>query len=162
MTLDEARKLQKRNENKAIISFLIAFTVIGLLTALMFSYTKVLERSSFYWLMPIIAMIITVMATKIYKFFSKKELVGRVVHVHIYSLRERSRKGLNYGTGANSKPRRREAEIIVQSDDGSSVMLTVKHQDTVAKLSDGDKVAVLRFVDTPVIIEDIGKELAYQ
>lgn len=161
MTLNEARKLQKRNETKAITAFLIAFTVIGLLTALMFSFTKVLEHSSFYWLIPIIAMIITVMATKIYRFFSKKELIGRVVHVHIYSLRERRRKGLGYGTGSNSTRIRKEAEIIVQSDDGSSVMLTVTHQDTVAKLSDGDKVAVLRFVDTPVIIEDLGKERSY-
>ncbi len=161
MTLNDARKLQKKNEAKAITSFLIVFAVIGLLTALMFSYTKVLERSAFYWLIPIIAMMITVRATKIYRFLSKKELVGRVVHVHIYSLRERSRRGLGYGTGTNSKPRRSEAEIIVQSDDGSSVMLTVKHQDTVAKLSDGDKVAVLRFVDVPVIIEDLGKERSY-
>ena len=161
MTLKDARALQKRNETKAIISFLIAFTAIGLLTAYMFSFTKILEHSSFYWLLPILAMMITVRTTKIYRFLSKKEFVGRVVHVHIYSLRERSRKGLGYGTGANSRRRRQEAEIIVQSDDGGSVMLTVKHQDTVAKLSDGDKLAILRFVDTPVIIEDLGKERSY-
>ncbi len=161
MTLDEARKLQKKNETNSIVSFLVCFTAIGLLTAVMFSYTTVLEKSAFYWILPIATLAIAVKTTKIYLFLSRKEFIGRVVHVHIYSIRERQRKGFNYGTGANSTKRRNEAEIIVESEDGSSVMLTVKHQDTVAKLSDGDKLAILRFIETPVIIEALGKERSY-
>lgn len=161
MTLNEARKLQKKNETKSIVSFLVCFTVIGLLSALMFSYTTVLEKSAFYLMLPSFALTMAVIKTKIYLFLTRKEFIGRVVHVHIYSIRERQRKGFNYGTGANSTKRRNEAEIIVENEDGSSVMLTVKHQDTVAKLSDGDKLAILRFIEAPVIIEDLGKERSY-
>ncbi len=161
MTLEEARKLQKKAETKSIVSFLVCFTVIGLLAALMFSYATVLERSAFYWILPIAALAISVKTTKIHLFLSRKEFIGRVVHVHIYSLRERQRKGFNYGTGQSSTRRKSEAEIIVESEDGHSVMLTVKHQDTVAKLSDGDKLAILRFIEAPIIIEDLGKERSY-
>lgn len=161
MTLNDARKIQKQNETRSLTAFLISFTIIGLLTAIMFSFTDVLEHSAFYLTIPITAMLAAIMLTGIYKFLSKKEFTGRVVHVHIYSIRERRRKGINWGTGAGAMPRRQEAEIIAEDPEGKSVMLTVKHQDTVSKLSVGDKIAVLRFVETPVIIEDTGKERSY-
>lgn len=161
LTVKEAEKLQKKRETTSIISFLAAFTVIGILTAIMFGYSKVLEMSSFYCIPPAVALGIAIKASEIYQFLSPRKFSGEVVHVHIYGIRERKRKGLNYGSGTNSSSQKNEAEIIVQSSDGKSKILTVKDQDTVKRLSMGDKVILYRFLDTPVITEDLGKERSY-
>lgn len=161
LTEKEAEKLQKKRESNSIIGFLTAFTIIGILTSIMFGCNEVLEMSSFYCIPPAVALGIAIKASGIYRFLSPKKFSGEVVHVHIYSIRERRRKGINWGTGSGSMPRSTEAEIIVQSNDGKSKILTVKDQDTVKRLSMGDKAIVYRFLDTPVITEDLGKERSY-
>ncbi len=152
LTLNEARSIQKEREKKAIISFTASILLIALGTFLLFYFTDVLELSTAFYLIPIGMIGFAVKKTEIYKLFSAKEFTGKVVRMDVYPVKVGKIRGerlyqQNWGEAL---------EIYLIVDDGKrSKTATLYASKDTAPLSVGDTVALLRFIYTPVMIEDV-------
>lgn len=152
LTLKEARTIQKKRERKAIISFIssVLFILIG--SFILFNFTEILTVSTIFYLIPIGLLGVAVKNTKIYKFFNSKEFTGKVLRMDVYPVKVGSIKGddiyeQDWGEAL-------EISIIVDNNGRSKSATLYASKDT-ARLSVGDTVTILRFIDTPIIIEDV-------
>ena len=151
MTITEARKIQKERERKAIYSFIAAVAFIGIGSFLLFCFTEILLVSTVFYLIPIGLFALAVKKTGIYKFLEPKEFVGTVVKMDVYPVKVGKIRGddtyeQNWGESL-------EVELII--DNGSKTkMVAVLASKATWYLAEGKKVALLRFIYNPIIIEE--------
>lgn len=150
LTLKEARKTQKEREGKALAWFIASLVGTLLITYLLIEFTSLFETHSIFYLVPVLILGFAVKKTEIYKFASAKEFVGKVIYLNVYTVKEQRVKGersymMNYGL---------EVEMIVQSEDGRSKSLQIPAGPITNNIAEGTSLAILRFIDVPIIIND--------
>jgi len=151
MTLKEAREKQKERERKAIYSFLASIAFIGVGSFLLFYLTDILSISSIFYLIPIGLFALAVKKTKIHKFLEPKEFVGKIVKMDVYPVKVGKIRGddtyeQNWGESL-------EVELIVDNGDKTKMVAVLASKAT-WHLAEGKKVAILRFIYYPIIIEE--------
>ena len=149
LTLKEARKLQKQREGKAVGLFLASLIVTLLITFVLMEYTSVFEINSVFYLIPVSILSLAVKKTEIYKFATTKEFVGKVVYLNVYVTRDQRIKGRITYTTVDSL----EVEMIIENDEGKSKSLQIPSSPATYNIAEGTRLALLRFVDTPIILE---------
>lgn len=150
LTLDEAKKIQKERERKSLIISLSSFVSTALVTFILYSFTGIFEMSSIFWLIPIIIVVLTLKKTCLYLFLIPRVFKGKVVRMDVYAVKTGTIKGDH--TYEVRQGEAFETELFVESE---SKMRTVRLPSgpMTANISVGTKVALLRFVEQPVIIE---------
>ncbi len=155
LTLNEARKIRQKNEQKIIIKFVISLLVIALSIYLMVNYTNILKHGTFYYIFPAVAIPLAFIATGMHKFLEKKEFCGKVIKIHIYNLDfTRIRMGSDGNRPAfkiHTYSNKIEGEIIVQNEKGKTMLKTVRNRDLLLKISEGDTITFLRTIEDPVL-----------
>ncbi len=150
LTLNEARKLQKERESKAIGWFIASVVATLLITFVLMEYTTIFEINSVFYLIPAALIAIAVKKTEIYKLLTAKEFVGKVVYLNVYVTRDQRIKGrITYTTVDNL-----EVEMIIENDEGKSKSLQIPSSPATYNIAEGTRLVLLRFVDTPIIIEE--------
>lgn len=149
LTLKKARRIQRAEESKIIIKFLVFAVIIGIGSFVLFRYTNLLSINSVFYLIPIALLLLAGKYTEIFKFFSKREFIGTVVKIDIYPVKEQKVKGAKGYTNFNHYL---EAEILVRNEKGQIYSRILPNGDITSRLSEGDNVAFLRFIDEPVVI----------
>lgn len=152
MTLDEARVLQKQKEKKSITRFLISTAVIIVLFFFAFKNTGLFSINYAIYLIPAVILLIAAKICGVDKFFTSKEFAGEVCDVHFYRITEPVSKGAGKGHGAHGVTHF-EAELIVKNKKGRTMMKTFWGGDVTDHIAEGDEIAILRFVDEPVLIK---------
>lgn len=152
MTLKEARAIQKERETKAILSFLASVAFIALGTFLLFYFTDVLSISTAFYLIPIALFGLAIKKTKIYKFFEPREFVGNIVRMDVYPVRVGTMKGDDRYEYRMSTSEALEVALIIDNGDKSKSVAVIASKAT-WYLAEGKKVAVLRFIYYPIIVE---------
>lgn len=150
MTLQQARNLQKQEEKRVILKLIISAVIIGVASFLLFCYTDILQRSSLYYLIPFAALLVAVKYTGFATLFTAKEFTGTVIKNEIYNADERKVKRGGFHA---LQDRFMESEIIVKNEQGKTLIRVYRNGDITNKLIEGDKIAILRFVPEPVVIE---------
>ena len=147
--IKEARKLSKQREARAIGLFLASLIVTLLITFVLMEYTNVFEINSVFYLIPVALLALAVKKTEIYKFLTPKEFVGKVVYMNVYNVKGQLIRGrLTYTTVDHL-----EAEIIIENEKGKSKTIYLPAGPGDNLIREGMKLALLRFVDTPIILE---------
>lgn len=149
LTLNEARKLQKEREGKAIGLFLAIVIASLLLTYILMEYTTIFELSSVFYLIPAVLIGFAVKKTQVYRLLTQKEFVGKVVYMNVYEVREQRVKGEKSYMMVHGL----EAEIIIESESGKSKSLQLPAGPGDNLISEGMTLALLRFIDQPIIIK---------
>ncbi|MBO5768112.1 MAG: hypothetical protein J6R49_06230 [Clostridia bacterium] len=149
LTIKEARKIQKSREVKAIGLFLASLVVTLLITFVLMEYTTIFEINSVFYLIPVSILALAVKKTEIYKFATTKEFVGKVVYLNVYVTRDQRIKGRITYTTVDSL----EVEMIIENDEGKSKSLQIPSSPATYNIAEGTRLALLRFVDTPIILE---------
>lgn len=149
LTLKEARKLQKSREGKAVGLFLASLVVTLLITFVLMEYTSIFEINSVFYLIPAAFVAIAVKKTEIYKLLTAREFVGKVVYLNVYVTRDQRIKGRITYTTVDSL----EVEMIIENDEGKSKSLQIPSSPATYNIAEGTRLALLRFVDTPIILE---------
>lgn len=152
MTLKEARKIQKERETKAILTFLASVAFIALGTFLLFYLTDVLALSSIFYLLPVALLALAVKKTKIYKFSEPKEFVGNIVRMDVYPVKVGNMKGDDAYEYRLSTSETLEVYLIVENGKKSRSAAVLAGKGT-WHLAEGKKVALMRFIYYPIIIE---------
>ncbi|MBO5786558.1 MAG: hypothetical protein J6R45_04460 [Clostridia bacterium] len=149
LTIKEARKIQKSREVKAIGLFLASLVVTLLITFVLMEYTTIFEINSVFYLIPVSILALAVKKTEIYRFATTKEFVGKVVYLNVYVTRDQRIKGRITYTTVDSL----EVEMIIENDEGKSKSLQIPSSPATYNIAEGTRLALLRFVDTPIILE---------
>ncbi|MBO5915268.1 MAG: hypothetical protein J6Q72_07955 [Clostridia bacterium] len=149
LTIKEARKIQKSREGKAIGLFLASLVITLLITFVLMEYTTIFEINSVFYLIPVSILALAVKKTEIYKFATTKEFVGKVVYLNVYVTRDQRIKGRITYTTVDSL----EVEMIIENDEGKSKSLQIPSSPATYNIAEGPRLALLRFVDTPIILE---------
>ncbi len=149
LTLKKARRIQRAEESKIIIKFLVFAVIIGIGSFVLFRYTDILSINSVFYLIPVALLLIAGRYTGIFQFFSKREFIGTVVKIDIYPVKEQKVKGAKGYTNFNHYL---EAEILVRNEKGQIYSRILPNGDITSRLSEGDKIAFLRFIYEPVVI----------
>ena len=149
MTLNEARTLQKQREKKAIIGFLCSILFIAIGTFCLLQFTNVFEISSGFYLIPIVLFALSIKNTKIYLLLTAREFVGSVVRLDVYPVKVGKVKGEH-----TYETRQWEAlEVAIFVDNGKRTKLKETYSSPItAQIGIGTRVALLRFIDQPIII----------
>ena len=150
MTLKEARAIQKERETKAILTFLASIAFIALGSFLLFYLTDVLSISTAFYLIPIALFGLAVKKTKIYKFFEPREFTGKIVRMDVYPVKVGKIRGDD--TYEQSWGEALEVALIIDNGDKSKSVEVIASKAT-WYLAEGKKVALLRFIYYPIIIE---------
>lgn len=151
MTLNEARTLQKQREKKAIIGFLCSILFIAAGTFCLLHFTNVFEISSGFYLIPIVLFALAIKNTKIYLLFTAKEFSGKVVRLDLYPVKTGKVKGEH-----TYETRQGEAlEAAIYIDNGKRTKLIEMLATPITyQISVGSSLALLRFIDEPIIIDN--------
>ena len=149
LTIKEARKIQKSREGKAIGLFLASLVITLLITFVLMEYTTIFEINSVFYLIPVSILALAVKKTEIYKFATTKEFVGKVIYLNVYVTRDQRIKGRITYTTVDSL----EVEMIIENDEGKSKSLQIPSSPATYNIAEGTRLALLRFVDTPIILE---------
>lgn len=149
-TLHEAKKIQKARERKALTNALICLIIITTATISAYAFTDIFKLSSVFWLIPICALGLTFKRTKIHLLLTPKVFEGEVVRMDVYAVKTGTIKGDDIYEVDQGEAF--ETELFVEN---GNKMRTVKLPSgpMTSNISVGTKVALLRFVEQPVIIE---------
>ena len=146
LPIDEARKRQEKRQWKAIRSFCISLLTDAVATLLLVHFTDYFDRIPSLYVFPLLAAALCFYRTRMHLFFTPKERTGTVRHTEEYEVATRARKQM--------EPMRRvmgqEMCIVIDLDDGKSVVMRFPGGKAVEALRDGDRVALLRFLVWPV------------
>lgn len=150
MTLNEAKKLQKEREKRSIGWFILSVALNALITFLLFKFTTLFSISSAFYLIPIGLLALTVKKTKVYLFLTAKEFRGKVVRLDVYPVKTGNIKGEHtYETSQGEA-----LEVAMYIDNGKTAKLKEMYASPLTyKISVGTELALLRFIDQPIIIE---------
>lgn len=150
MTLNEAKKLQKERERKAIFVFCISVGLIGLVTLLLFKFTTLFSVSSAFYLIPIGSFALAVKKTKIHLFLTAKEFRGKVVRLDVYPVKTGNIKGEHVYETMQGEA----LEVAIYIDNGKRTKLKEMYASPLTYgITVGTEIALLRFIDQPIIIE---------
>ncbi len=151
MTLSEAKIKQKERERKAIISFSLSLLFIAIGSFLLFYFTEILTISSIFYLFPVALIALAVKKTRIYKFLEPKEFIGNVVRMDVYPVKV----GKIHGDDTYEQTWGEALEVSLIVDNGRKTKsVAVYAAKETWYLAEGKKVAVLRFIYYPIIIEN--------
>ena len=149
LTLKEARKLQKERESKAVLWFVFSLALVGIATYVLLEFTNVFEISTVFYLIPVALIAIAVKKTEIYKLLTAREFVGKVIYLNVYVVKsQRVRGERSYMTNEAL-----EVEMIIENDEGKSKSLQIPSSPATYNIAEGTELALLRFIDTPIILE---------
>ncbi len=151
MTLNEARKIQRDREQKAIILFVLSIGLVGLATYLLLEFTTIFSISSAFYLIPIGLLALAVKKTRIYLFLTPKEFKGKVVRLDVYPVKVGKVKGEHTYESSHGEA----LEVALYIDNGKTTKLKEMYSCQLTyKISVGTELSLLRFIDQPIIIED--------
>lgn len=154
LTLYEARKIRKRTELKTLLLFLIPTAVIAAASYFIFtSFTLDEDVSNYYkmyYLVPLVLWGFVIKKSGVTRFFQPKEFVGSVIKVEVYRAEERKTKSGGFDA---LQDKSFEAELMVKNDKNKVVFRVYPNGDATNNLREGDTVALLRFVNEPVVIK---------
>ena len=149
LTLKEARKLQKERESNAVLWFVFSLALVGIATYVLLEFTNVFEISTVFYLIPVALIAIAVKKTEIYKLLTAREFVGKVIYLNVYVVKsQRVRGERSYMTNEAL-----EVEMIIENDEGKSKSLQIPSSPATYNIAEGTELALLRFIDTPIILE---------
>ena len=149
MTLNEAKKLQKEREQKAVLLFVTSLGLVGLGTWLLMEFTNIFEISTVFTLIPFALIGFSVRKTKMYMFFTPREFKGKVIRMDVYPVKVGKVKGEHtYETS-----RGEALEVALYIDNGKTTKLKEMYASPLTnKINIGTELVLLRFIDQPIII----------
>ena len=154
LTLEQARKLQKKAEIKTALKFIIPTVLVAVISFLFFYFIDLNKDMSnyykIYYLVPFAVELVIIKFSGISGFFKPKEFIGEVMKNEIYRAEERKVKSGGFDA---LQDKSFESELMVRNKDGKTIFRVFPRGDATANLLEGDEVAVLRFVNEPVVIK---------
>lgn len=154
LSLADARKIQKKAEIKTLALFIALTAAIGIISYLVFSLIEfnddISDYYKLYYLVPFALWGVVIKISGAMRFLQAKEFVGEIIKVEIYRAEERKTKSGGFDA---LQDKSFEAELMVKNEKGKVIMRVFPNGDTTSRLREGDKVAILRFVNEPVVIE---------
>ncbi len=151
LTLDEARAMQKSRQKKSPLKFFVLAVLIASGSVFVFLCTDIIALSSVFYLLPLPFLLLAVKLSEITRLFAPKEFQGEVVSVRVYIMGASKTKGAGRGHGPNTKSHY-EAELLLKDKKGKALFKTFWNGDVTSHLRPGDEIAVLRFIDEPILI----------
>jgi len=157
ITLDEARILQKNRQKTSIMKLsiplvliLASFIIALLCTDIIHTFENSNLKSAII-LIAIPVFIIIVKFSKATKFFAPREFIGEVINVYVYRTKVTPTSYAGRGHGDPGEIRL-VAELSVKNENGRIIEMTCWNGDVASHLRPGDKIAILRFIDEPILI----------
>lgn len=154
LTLSEARKRQSKKQKSVLAIFITATVIIALATYFVFTSIEINEDSakyhSLYYLVPLVLWGIVIAKSGITTFIQPKEFEGEMIKIEIYRAEERKTKSGGFDA---LQDKSFEAEVMVKGDNGKVILRTFPNGDATSNLREGDRIAVLRFVNEPIVIK---------
>ncbi len=154
LTLEQARTIRKKAEIKTALKFIIPTVLVAVISFLVFYFIDFNKEMSdyykIYYLVPFAVEIVIIKLSGITEFFKSKEFIGEVMKNEIYRAEERKIKSGGFDA---LQDKSFESELMVRNKDGKTIFRVFPRGDATANLLEGDTVAVLRFVDEPVVIK---------
>lgn len=154
LSLENARKIRNKSEIKVLTVFLVLTAIIAAASYLVFTKIEFGEEMSnyykMYYLVPLVLWAIVIKKSGITRFFQPREFVGEVIKVEVYRAEERKTKSGGFDA---LQDKSFEAELMVRNDKEKVILRVFPNGDATNRLREGDRVAILRFVDEPVVIE---------
>ncbi len=154
ISLENARKLRNKAEIKVLAVFLVLTAVIAVASYLVFTKIEFNDEMSnyykMYYLVPLVLWGFVIKKSGITRFIQPREFFGEVIKIEIYRAEERKTKSGGFDA---LQDKNFEAELMVKNDKEKVILRVFPNGDATNRLREGDKVAILRFVDEPVVIE---------
>lgn len=154
LTLDDARKIRKKAELKTLLLFLIPTAVIAVASYFVFTLIEFNEDVSnyykMYYLVPLVLWGFVIKKSGVTRFLQPKEFVGEVIKIEIYRAEERKTKSGGFDA---LQDKSFEAELMVKNSKEKVILRVFPNGDATNNLREGDTVALLRFVNEPVVIK---------
>ncbi len=154
LTLEQARKIQKKAEIKTALAFILPTIAVAIISFLVFYFIDFSKEMSdyykIYYVIPFAIEIVIIKLSGVTTFFKPKEFVGEVMKNEIYRAEERKVKSGGFDA---LQDKSFESELMVRNKDGKTIFRVFPRGDATANLLEGDEVAVLRFVNEPVVIK---------
>jgi len=154
LTLEQARKIQKKSEIKTLLIFIVPTLIIAIVSYLVFSNIEINEDAAkyytLYYLVPFVLWGLVIAKSGITKFFLPKEFEGEVLKIEIYRAEERKTKSGGFDA---LQDKSMEAELMVKGKNEKTILRIFPNGDTTSRLREGDRVTLLRFVDEPIVIK---------
>lgn len=153
LTIEEARTRQKRAEKRALIVFFTAVAVAAAASACLFVFADLLSRSAAYRAIPAVMLLMICFKSDIRVFFQPKEFVGEISKIDVFRGRDQVVKGAAWGHGPNVSGAYLCTKFtITDKQSGKTIERAYRNNADITKLAVGDKLAVLRFVEWPVVL----------
>ena len=154
LTIEQARKIQKKAEIKTALAFIlptIAVAVISFLVFYLIDFNKeISDYYKIYYVVPFAVELVIIKFSGVTEFFKPKEFIGEVMKNEIYRAEERKVKSGGFDA---LQDKSFESELMVRNKNGKTIFRVFPRGDATANLLEGDEVAVLRFVNEPVVIK---------
>lgn len=154
MTLEEARKTQKKEEKRRLTVFSVWICACAIACFLLFYFTDILSISSVFYLLPVLAAGLIVKYCGMLDFLTPKEFRGKIIRLYTFSTRDQVVRGAAWGHGPNVTKAYLATEIMVENEKGKTRIETYRNGNVVSRLSEGDEILILRFIEEqPFLVE---------
>ncbi|MBO4216473.1 MAG: hypothetical protein J5940_00860 [Clostridia bacterium] len=120
---------------------------------LLFTLTDLLDEHKAFLALPTLVLVLIVIKSRILEFFTKKELHCRIDRILEFSTRDKNVKGAGWGHGSNVTDAYKVVEITAHDKSGYTYVKAFRLDDSVKDFEEGDEIAVLRFINAPVLIK---------
>ena len=155
VTLKQARELQKKRSKACLLKFSVFVLITAAIWCVLFFFTDYLTKyAALYILFPAL-LSIGVKTSRLFIFLQKREIFGKVVDSNIKMTTARR-------YGASNQPGTTYAaseipflEITVETPAGKRVRKETPYRWAWGEYMPGQEVALLRFIDQPILLKDI-------
>lgn len=151
LSLDEARKLQAKYQKSAVLKFSVFTVIILAALFLTLNFTDYLTQYASLYAVFAVLLLLAVKFSKIYVLFQHKEFVGTVQYSNLKMEPVKKYNSHQAGTTyqTNDVPM---LDLIVLDDKGKKLRKTVEYQwGWACQFPAGSRVAILRFIDQPIV-----------
>ena len=138
--LQDFRVLQKKNEKKALFSFLLYQLCLVLLTVYLFFFTSFFDRAALR-LLPLALFLLGIPLTKIHLFLRPREFRGKVIYLNV-GIELRKKIGFTY-----LADKVKVMLLVTENHKGKRISVTVPYRKDYAQRKAGDTVTLFRFLD---------------
>ncbi|MBR5278151.1 MAG: hypothetical protein IKU23_02680 [Clostridia bacterium] len=149
-TIAEALQYNTKQERKILIKFILLSFLLSTVAVLTLFFADVPKKELLCWIAPLVLVAVLAKYTGATVFFTKRKVEGEVIKINIYPIRAGKVKGVH--TYESSRGDGLEAEIIIKTDNGDTVLRVFPNGDTTTRLCIGDRVAFFRCIGQPVVI----------
>lgn len=149
LNLEEARKIQKERQRKALLAFAGWAALIAACTVLTALFTDYFSRIAGLWVLPLLLLALAGRLTRVYRLLAPKEFSGTITDCHVYV--EHTKTNASHLPGSTyDAVDVTKMDITVKNAAGNEKSKTFVCNSKNVSLKTGDAVTLLRFIDQPI------------